>query len=169
MPGADVAVAPTPAERGSQRFPGNHSEIGRVPGRHQRPGRHFGFAHDPPGFPGPFALVGDASGSVDSLTGEGLGLAFRQANALAEALANDDLNRYEAAHRSINRPSEVMSQVLLAMEDRTWLRRRALDALAKEAHLFDRLLAAHVGTLSSRTFGFGNIFRLGWRLLANPS
>ena len=118
---------------------------------------------------GPFALVGDASGSVDSLTGEGLGLAFRQANALAEALANDDLNRYEAAHRSINRPSEVMSQVLLAMEDRTWLRRRALDALAKEAHLFDRLLAAHVGTLSSRTFGFGNIFRLGWRLLANPS
>jgi flavin-dependent dehydrogenase len=44
------------------------------------------------------ALVGDASGSVDSLTGEGLGLAFQQANALAEALANDNLGLYEVAH-----------------------------------------------------------------------
>ncbi len=118
---------------------------------------------------GPFALVGDASGSVDSLTGEGLGLAFQQANALAEALANDDLVRYEVAHRRINRPPEVMSRILLAMEDRAWLRRRALDALAKEPHLLERLLAAHAGTFSPRTFGFGNIFRLGWRLLANPS
>jgi flavin-dependent dehydrogenase len=118
---------------------------------------------------GPCALVGDASGSVDSLTGEGLGLAFQQANALAEALANDDLSRYEVAHRRINRPPEVMSRILLALEDRAWLRRRAIDALAKEPHLLDRLLAAHAGTFSPRTFGFGNIFRLGWRLLANPA
>ena len=118
---------------------------------------------------GPFALVGDASGSVDSLTGEGLGLAFQQAGALAEALANDDLTRYEVAHRRINRPPEVMSRVLLAMENRAWLRRRVIDALAKEPHLFERLLAVHAGTFSPLTFGFGNIFRLGWRLLANPS
>jgi hypothetical protein len=62
-----------------------------------------------------------------------------------------------------------MSRILLAMEDRAWLRRRALDALAKESHLLERLLAAHAGTFSPLTFGFGNIFRLGWRLLANPS
>ena len=118
---------------------------------------------------GPFALVGDASGSVDSLTGEGLGLAFQQAGALAGALAHDDLAGYEVAHRRINRPPEVMSRILLAMEDRAWLRRRALDVLAKEPHLFDRLLAAHAGTFSPLTFGFGNFFRLGWRLLANSS
>jgi flavin-dependent dehydrogenase len=117
----------------------------------------------------PFVLVGDASGSVDSLTGEGLGLAFQQANALAEAIANDDLSRYEAAHRRINHPPEIMSRIMLAMEDRAWLRRRALDALAKEPHLMERLLAAHAGTFSPQTFGIGNIFRLGWRLLANPS
>ena len=35
---------------------------------------------------GSVALVGDASGSVDAITGEGLGLAFRQASALADAL-----------------------------------------------------------------------------------
>jgi flavin-dependent dehydrogenase len=118
---------------------------------------------------GQFALVGDASGSADSLTGEGLGLAFQQANALAEALAQDDIVRYEVAHRRINRPPEVMSRILLAIGDRAWLRRRVIDALAKEPHLFGRLLAVHDGTFSPLTFGFGNFFRLGRRLLANPS
>ncbi len=118
---------------------------------------------------GQIALVGDASGSVDSLTGEGLGLAFQQAEALADALAQDDLSRYERAHRRINRPSEVMSRLLLAMEGRAWLRRRVIDALAREPQLFGRLLAVNDGTFSPLAFGFGNLFRLGWRLLASPS
>ena len=118
---------------------------------------------------GGFALVGDASGSVDSLTGEGLGLAFHQASALADALAHDDLQRYDAAHRRINRPSEIMSRLLLAMEGRAWLRRRVIDALAREPQLFGRLLAIHDGTFSPLDFGFGNFFRLGWRLIDNVS
>jgi flavin-dependent dehydrogenase len=118
---------------------------------------------------GPFALVGDASGSVDPLTGEGLGTAFQHAHALAEALANNDLNRYELAHRRINRPPEVMSRVLLAMENRAWLCHRVIAALAKEPRLFERLLAVHDGTFSPLNLGFGNCFRFGWRLLANPS
>src|SRR5579864_4561537 len=44
------------------------------------------------------ALIGDASGSVDAITGEGLCLSFRQATALADALESDDLRRYQAAH-----------------------------------------------------------------------
>jgi flavin-dependent dehydrogenase len=48
------------------------------------------------------ALVGDASGSVDAVTGEGLALAFRQAESLATALASGDLSRYEAPHRQID-------------------------------------------------------------------
>jgi 2-polyprenyl-6-methoxyphenol hydroxylase-like FAD-dependent oxidoreductase len=118
---------------------------------------------------GPVALIGDASGSVDSLTGEGLGLAFHQANALADALGHDDLASYEVAHRRINRPSEVMSRLLLSMENRAWLRRRVINALSSEPHLFGRLLAVHDGTFSPLDFGFSSIFRLGWRLLANPS
>jgi len=118
---------------------------------------------------GPAALVGDASGSVDSLTGEGLGLAFRQAEVLAEAIASDDLARYQAAHRRINRLPEMMSRLLLALENRPKLRRRTILALAKEPHLFERLLAAHSGTFSPLTFGFGNILRLGRRLIAEPS
>jgi len=118
---------------------------------------------------GPVALVGDASGSVDSLTGEGLGLAFRQAEALAEAIACDDLSLYQAAHRRINRLPEMMSRLLLALENRPRLRRRTILALAKEPHLFERLLAAHSGTFSPLTMGFGNMLRLGRRLIAEPN
>jgi flavin-dependent dehydrogenase len=118
---------------------------------------------------GRVALVGDASGSVDSLTGEGLGLAFRQAEALAEAIACGDLTRYQAAHRRINRVPEIMSRLLLALENRHSLRRRAILALAREPHLFGRLLAAHAGAFSPLTVGFGNILRLGRRLIAEPS
>lgn len=116
---------------------------------------------------GCFALVGDASGSVDSLTGEGLGLAFRQAEALAEAMVRGDLSGYQATHRRINRAPEVMSRILLAMEDRAWLRRRVLGALAREPQLLERLLAVHTGTFSPLGFGFANAFRLGKGLLAN--
>jgi flavin-dependent dehydrogenase len=118
---------------------------------------------------GHVALVGDASGSVDSLTGEGLGLAFRQAEALAEAIACDDLTRYQAAHRRINRWPEMMSRLLLALENHPRVRRRAIVALAKEPRLFEPLLAAHTGDFSPLTIGFGNILRLGGRLIAEPS
>jgi flavin-dependent dehydrogenase len=118
---------------------------------------------------GPFALVGDASGSVDPLTGEGLGLAFEQAGALAEALANQDLSSYPAAHRRIRRLPVLMSRLLLAMEKHAWLRRRVLKTLASEPPLFAQLLATHVGAFSPRDFGIGNILKLGWGLLASPS
>jgi flavin-dependent dehydrogenase len=118
---------------------------------------------------GRVALVGDASGSVDSLTGEGLGLVFRQAEALAEAIACDDLTRYQAVHRRINRSPEIMSRLLLALENRHRLRRRAILALAREPHLFERLLSAHTGAFSPLNIGFGNLFRLGRRLIAEPS
>ncbi len=117
---------------------------------------------------GQVALVGDASGSVDSLTGEGLGLAFQQADALAEALAHDNLALYAAAHRRINRPLEVMSRLLLTMENRAWLRRRVIDVLSHEPNLFGRLLAVHEGAVSPFSIGLGGFFKLGWRLLASP-
>jgi menaquinone-9 beta-reductase len=118
---------------------------------------------------GRVALVGDASGSVDSLTGEGLGLAFRQAEGLAEAIACGDLTRYQAAHRRINRVPEIMSRLLLALENHHRFRRRAILALAREPHLFERLLAAHTGAFSPLNIGFGNLLRLGRKLIAEPS
>jgi flavin-dependent dehydrogenase len=115
---------------------------------------------------GRFALVGDASGSVDPLTGEGIGLAFTQAAALVEAIKHNDLQSYQAAHDCIGRASRLMSRLMLMMDAHPHLRRRALRILAAEPSLFSRLLNVNVGELALSKFGVGPALRLGWRMLA---
>jgi len=56
--------------------------------------RRDGNAQIAPGVPGNIALAGDASGSVDAITGEGLCLSFRQAIALADSLEKARLEGY---------------------------------------------------------------------------
>jgi menaquinone-9 beta-reductase len=94
------------------------------------------------------ALIGDASGSVDALTGEGLSIGFRQALALAEAFAKDDLSHYQVAHHRIGRMPLRMASLMLFVGARGWLRRRVLHALAAESPMFGLMLGAHVGAWS---------------------
>lgn len=114
---------------------------------------------------GPFALIGDASGSVDPLTGEGLGLAFKQASALVQALERQDLRLYQAAHDRIGRVTRLTSRLMLLMDAHPRVGKRALRALAGEPALFSRILNTQVHALSPAEFGVWNAFRLGWRLL----
>jgi flavin-dependent dehydrogenase len=114
---------------------------------------------------GRFALVGDASGSVDPLTGEGIGLAFRQAAALVEAIERHDLQSYQAAHDHMGRVPRLMSRLMLTMDAHPCLRRRALRIFAAEPSLFSRLLDVNVGELALSKFGVGNALRLAWRML----
>ncbi len=110
------------------------------------------------------ALVGDASGSVDAITGEGLGLSFRQALALADALETGDLEKYQSSHRQLAGRPHFMSRLLLLLGRCAPLRRHVLQKLAKDPDLFSRLLAAHV-TDASRAFVAETGARLGWRLI----
>ena len=48
-----------------------------------------------------WALIGDASGSVDPLTGEGIYYALKTAHLLAEALVDDNLRAYEPAWKAM--------------------------------------------------------------------
>jgi flavin-dependent dehydrogenase len=96
---------------------------------------------------GRVALVGDASGSVDAVTGEGLGLAFRQANCLARALAAGDLKRYDSSHRRIGRMPLLFARVLLRLDSNDSLRRSVFRKLAAHPRIFSSLLAIHVGAL----------------------
>ncbi len=112
------------------------------------------------------ALIGEASGSVDAITGEGLALAFQQAVALADAMRHDNLADYEAAHRRIARLPHVMSQLMLTMDAHPRFRHRVFRALSAEPSLFARLLAVHTGALSPMQFGVQGALSLGWRLLA---
>ncbi len=111
------------------------------------------------------ALIGEASGSVDAVTGEGLSLTFEQALALGDALAAGDLTLYETAHRLICRMPTFMAGLLLAMDRSRRLRVRALRAFSAEDSLFSRLLALHVSTPTSPTLSARTLCELGWRLL----
>jgi flavin-dependent dehydrogenase len=114
---------------------------------------------------GRLALIGDASGSIDAITGEGLTLAFRQATILAEALSRDDLTLYQAAHRRIGRMPLLMSRMMLGLGSRAGMRRRALSVLAHRPRTFNRLLAIHVGALPPAAASL-DIAGFAWRLLA---
>lgn len=94
---------------------------------------------------GRVALVGDASGSVDAITGQGISLAFQQATALADAMARGELWRYEAAHRRIMRKPRWMSSLMLALDGRPWMQRCAFGAMSMEPWLFESFLAMHAG------------------------
>jgi flavin-dependent dehydrogenase len=111
------------------------------------------------------ALIGDASGSVDAITGEGLYLSFRQALALADALERGDLSRYQTAHRRLARRPALMGRSLMLLDNRPNVRGRALRILAANPDLFARLLAVHVGATSPGHFAATGAL-LGWRLVA---
>lgn len=58
-------------------------------------------------------LVGDASGYLDALTGEGIGVALAQAEALAACLAAGRPADYERAWRRVSRRARVLTSGLL--------------------------------------------------------
>ena len=114
---------------------------------------------------GKVILTGDASGSVDAITGEGLCLSFRQAIALADSLASGKPENYQAAHRRLSSATYVMSRLLVWLGQHGKLRQRALQVLAKDPGLFARFLAGHLGKSSAMDFA-GTSLRFGRQFLA---
>jgi flavin-dependent dehydrogenase len=106
---------------------------------------------------GRIALVGDASGLVDAVAGDGLALSFCQANSLATALASGDLSTYDVVYCQIGRMPRLMARLLLLMDGKDGLRRRALCTLAAYPLIFSRLLAVHAGVLRPSELTLGVI------------
>ncbi len=113
---------------------------------------------------GRLALVGDASGYVDAITGEGLALALKQAPVLVEAIRRGDLAYYSRRHRGLGAWANGLTELLLWVEARPRLRRRVIRALARDPALFSRILAVHAGA-PVRSLGLGGVPRLLWRLV----
>lgn len=114
---------------------------------------------------GRVALVGDAAGYLDAITGEGLSLAFHQATALATAIRSGDLGSYAKEWRRSSSLPFTLIRGLLVAERLTWLRRRLIRTLAEEPGLFARLLAIHTRERPLRALGVDNTSRLVWGLL----
>jgi len=115
---------------------------------------------------GNVALIGDASGTVDAITGEGLCLAFSQAMVLAHCLRTGDLARYEHEHRRIALRPLLMARLMLTLYGRPRLQRRTLQAFQNRPEIFRRLLALHVGALSPLHLAVDGL-TLGWGLLTS--
>jgi len=118
---------------------------------------------------GNLALVGDAAGYLDAITGEGLAVAFHEAAALVAAISAGsaaDLAPYPRAWRRVNRLPNAIASVVLFLERRPRLRARAIRALAAEPALFSRLLGIHARALPARGLGIDGALRLAWRLVA---
>jgi len=115
-------------------------------------------------YQGNLALVGDASGAVDSITGEGLCLSFRQSQVLAECFVAGDLRRYQQEHRKLARRPAMMARLMLTLDWKTSLRQRVMRAFGADPRLFSRMLAMHVGSLSPLDFA-ANGLSLGWRMV----
>jgi len=114
---------------------------------------------------GHVALVGDASGTVDAITGHGLSLAFQQSLALADAFEHATLATYESAHRKIALMPAIMTRLMLLMDRNAWIRARALRLFEFNPRLFAKLLAIHSGDAPLSEVRMGEIAEFGWKLL----
>jgi flavin-dependent dehydrogenase len=108
---------------------------------------------------GRLALVGDAAGYLDAITGEGLALGFHQADALAGAIEAGDLRLYQRAFRKMVSLPFTLVRLLLFAERHPAIRRRVVRALAREPELFSRLLAIHTRDRPPRSLGVGGALR----------
>ena len=115
---------------------------------------------------GRIALIGDASGSADAITGEGLAMVFRQSQLLADAIERDDLDFYAEGHPAILKMPMTMAKVMLTMDRWPLFRDRAIRALASEPALFSRLLGVHMGEESLPRFVYEKGLHLGLQILA---
>ena len=109
-------------------------------------------------------LVGDASGGVDAITGEGLCLTFRQAALLGDCLASGELARYQKGHRRLSRRPALMARMMLFMAGHRHLRQRTMQVFQSNPRCFAGMLALHVGEGSARDHISSGI-ALGWELL----
>jgi flavin-dependent dehydrogenase len=110
------------------------------------------------------ALIGDASGTVDAITGEGLALAFSQAVALAGCMEAGDLTPYQEIHDRLTLRPRLMARLMLTLDGHPRLQHRTLQVFEKHPEVFRRLLALHVGALPPRELVWDGL-TLGWGLI----
>jgi menaquinone-9 beta-reductase len=110
------------------------------------------------------ALIGDASGTVDAIAGEGLALSFSQAMILAQCLSSGNLMRYGVEHRRLAFRPRFMARLMLLLAGRPWLQERVLQVFDQKPQVFRKLLAFHIGAASSVDLAYDGL-TLGWGLL----
>jgi len=105
-------------------------------------------------------LVGDAAGSFDPLTGQGMFQAFRSAEIAAPVVVRAvrrgqstaaDMVDYQRALSHLLRPTRMLQRVIEAAVSRTWTREIAIARLGAAEPLMDRLVQVVGDTLPVRS------------------
>lgn len=105
------------------------------------------------------ALVGDAAGYLDALTGEGLSVGFRSAIALVESFTCGELWRYPRRHADIGRAHHALTHFMLLLSRHPWLRRRTLGWLQHSPQLLSDLMALAAGSETHAATRVGRALR----------
>jgi len=112
------------------------------------------------------ALVGDAAGYLDPLTGEGITLGLRCAAALVDVVARGaPLSEYERAYRRLSASYYRMTRLLLLLAACPPLRRRVIGMLARDPDVFDQMLAVNAGQIPLDSIGVSAALRLAGGLI----
>jgi flavin-dependent dehydrogenase len=90
-------------------------------------------------------LVGDASGYVDALTGEGLALAFAQARAAVASIADGVPARYEREWHVLTRRYRLLTESLLAASRAGPVRRALVPTAGRLPGVFGAVVNALAG------------------------
>lgn len=94
-------------------------------------------------FAGRVALVGDAAGYIDALTGQGLDLSFATATALVDVIrTGEPLEEYERAYRRLIRRYRATVELVLRVVRHRTSRAGMVRLLNAQPWLFGRLLDA---------------------------
>jgi flavin-dependent dehydrogenase len=95
---------------------------------------------------GRIALVGDAAGCLDPLTGEGITVGLLSARALVRVIAaGAPLARYAAERRRLMLVPRALTQLLLVAAHHPRIRHGFARVVARRPALFDRLVALDAG------------------------
>lgn len=110
---------------------------------------------------GRVALIGDAAGYLDAITGEGVTLGLRSAKELVHTIcAGLPLHRYERAYRRLAFDVYHFTRIQLALAAHPRLRHRVMNRLAEQTELFERLLAIGAGERPLNSLGVGGALQL---------
>ncbi len=94
---------------------------------------------------GRLALLGDASGYLDALTGEGLCLGLQQARILARLFGQGQLEKYPSLYWRLKARHTLVVNALLWLLQRPSLRDRVFQALHHSPRLFESVIGVAVG------------------------
>lgn len=122
------------------------------------------------------ALVGDASGYLDAITGEGISLALTQVQALYDSvgpwmLSNDrvptarDLKDYSRRTSGMIRQHRLITRFVLFLSRHPSLAARVIKGLGRQPELFRWLLSANMGAVSAASIPKLEMMRLATALV----